>query len=86
MLDPCRPWMPVEMVKRNLEATAAVKLNVLHWHLSEDQAFRVESRRYPRLHQMGRTATIHRSAHRNRGEGVSGPDGSRWKESLVVSE
>jgi hexosaminidase len=53
MLDPCRHWMPVEMIKRNLDAMAAVKLNVLHWHLSEDQAFRVESKLYPRLHQMG---------------------------------
>ena len=53
MLDACRHWMPVEVVKRNLDAMAAVKLNVLHWHLSEDQAFRIESKRYPRLHQMG---------------------------------
>jgi hexosaminidase len=53
MLDVCRHWMPVEVVKRNLEAMAAVKLNVLHWHLSEDQGFRVESQRYPRLQQMG---------------------------------
>ncbi|HKE25719.1 MAG TPA: family 20 glycosylhydrolase [Bryobacteraceae bacterium] len=53
MLDVCRHWMPVEVVKRNLDAMSAVKLNVLHWHLSEDQAFRVESKRYPRLHQMG---------------------------------
>jgi len=53
MLDVCRHWMPVEMVKRNLDAMAAVKLNVLHWHLSEDQAFRVESKRYPRLQEMG---------------------------------
>jgi hexosaminidase len=53
MLDVCRHWMPVEMVKRNLDAMAAVKLNVLHWHLSEDEGFRVESKRYPRLHEMG---------------------------------
>jgi len=53
MLDVCRHWMPVEVVKRNLEAMAAVKLNVLHWHLSEDQGFRVESKRYPRLQEMG---------------------------------
>ena len=53
MLDVCRHWMPVEVVKRNIDAMAAVKLNVLHWHLSEDQAFRVESKRYPRLHQLG---------------------------------
>ena len=53
MLDACRHWMPVEVVKRNLEAMAAVKLNVMHWHLSEDDGFRVESKRYPRLHEMG---------------------------------
>jgi hexosaminidase len=53
MLDVCRHWMPVDVIKRNLEAMAAVKLNVLHWHLSEDQGFRVESKRYPRLHQLG---------------------------------
>ena len=53
MMDVCRHWMPVEVVKRNLDAMAAVKLNVLHWHLSEDEGFRVESKRYPRLQQMG---------------------------------
>ena len=53
LIDVCRHWMPVEVIKRNLDAMAGVKLNVLHWHLSEDQGFRVESRVYPRLHQMG---------------------------------
>jgi hexosaminidase len=53
MLDACRHWMPAEVIKRNLDAMAAVKLNVLHWHLSEDEGFRVESKRYPRLHQLG---------------------------------
>ena len=53
MIDSCRHWMPLEMVKRNLDAMAAVKLNVLHWHLSEDEAFRVESKRFPRLQQLG---------------------------------
>jgi hexosaminidase len=53
MLDSARHWMPLPVVKRNLDAMAAVKLNVFHWHLSEDQGFRVESRRYPKLHQMG---------------------------------
>ena len=53
MLDVSRHWMPVEVVERNLDAMAAVKLNVFHWHLSDDQGFRVESRRYPRLQQLG---------------------------------
>ncbi|MFY9726516.1 MAG: family 20 glycosylhydrolase [Bryobacteraceae bacterium] len=53
MLDVSRHWMPVEVVKRNLDAMAAVKLNVFHWHLSDDQGFRVESKRYSRLQQFG---------------------------------
>jgi hexosaminidase len=53
MLDSARHWMPLEVVKRNLDAMAAVKLNVFHWHLSDDQGFRVESKRYPKLHEMG---------------------------------
>ncbi len=53
LIDVCRHWIPPEVIKRNLDAMAAVKLNVLHWHLSEDQGFRVESRLYPLLHQKG---------------------------------
>ncbi|MFB0515540.1 MAG: beta-N-acetylhexosaminidase [Candidatus Neomarinimicrobiota bacterium] len=53
LIDACRHFMPVEVIKRNLDGMAAVKLNVLHWHLSEDQGFRVESRTHPRLHQLG---------------------------------
>jgi hexosaminidase len=53
MLDVARHWMPTPVVERNLDAMAAVKLNVLHWHLSDDQGFRVESKRYPRLQQYG---------------------------------
>ena len=53
MLDSGRHFMPLDVVKRNLDAMAAVKLNVFHWHLSEDQGFRVESKRFPKLHQEG---------------------------------
>ncbi|MGA2116267.1 MAG: family 20 glycosylhydrolase [Bryobacteraceae bacterium] len=53
MLDVSRHWMPLEVVLRNLEAMAAVKLNVFHWHLSDDQGFRVESRLFPRLEGKG---------------------------------
>lgn len=53
LIDSCRHFMPVEVIKRNLLAMAAVKLNVLHWHLSEDQGFRVESRTFPQLHKLG---------------------------------
>ena len=53
MIDAGRHFQPVEVIKRNLDGMAAVKLNVLHWHLTEDQGFRIESKRFPRLHQMG---------------------------------
>ncbi|MFN8580990.1 MAG: beta-N-acetylhexosaminidase [Gemmatimonadaceae bacterium] len=53
LLDVSRHFVPVEGVKRTLDGMAAVKLNVLHWHLSDDQGFRVESRRYPKLHTLG---------------------------------
>lgn len=52
-LDVSRHWMPIEVVKRNLDGMAAVKLNVFHWHLSDDQGFRVESKRFPKLQQLG---------------------------------
>ena len=53
MLDVSRHWMPLEVVERNLDAMAAVKLNVFHWHLSDDQGFRVESKLFPRLQELG---------------------------------
>jgi hexosaminidase len=53
MLDVARHWMPLPVIERTLDGMAAVKLNVFHWHLSDDQGFRVESRRFPKLHELG---------------------------------
>lgn len=53
MLDVCRHWMPKDVVLRTLDAMAVVKMNVFHWHLSEDQGFRVESKIFPKLHEIG---------------------------------
>jgi hexosaminidase len=53
LIDIGRHYEPPDVLKRNLDAMAAVKLNVLHWHLTEDQGFRVESKKYPKLHLMG---------------------------------
>ncbi len=53
LLDVSRHFETVETVKRLLDGMAMVKLNVFHWHLSDDQGFRVESRVYPRLQQLG---------------------------------
>ena len=62
MLDVSRHWMPLEVVERNLDAMAAVKLNVFHWHLSDDQGFRAESRRFPRLQQLGSDGNFYTQA------------------------
>jgi hexosaminidase len=53
LIDACRHFMPVDVIKRNLDGMAAVKLNVLHWHLTEDQGFRIESKCFPKLHLLG---------------------------------
>ena len=53
LIDAARHFMPVAVIKRNLDGMAAVKLNVLHLHLADDQGFRVESKVLPRLHQIG---------------------------------
>jgi hexosaminidase len=45
--------MPLEVIKRNLDGMAAVKLNVFHWHLSDNQGFRVESKKFPKLQEKG---------------------------------
>ncbi len=53
MLDVCRHWMPIDVIKRNLDGMEALKLNVFHWHLSENQGFRIESKLFPNLQEMG---------------------------------
>jgi len=53
MIDSGRHFLPLEVIKRNLDGMEAVKMNVFHWHLSENQGFRVESRKYPKLHEQG---------------------------------
>ena len=53
MIDCSRHFEPMDVLKRNLDAMAAVKLNVFHWHLSDDQGFRIESRLFPKLTQLG---------------------------------
>jgi len=53
MIDVSRHFMPLDVLERNLDGMAAVKLNVFHWHLSDDQGFRVESKKFPKLQEMG---------------------------------
>ena len=53
LIDVGRHYEPMDVLKRNLDAMAAVKLNIFHWHLTEDQGFRVESKKLPKLHTLG---------------------------------
>lgn len=53
LIDVCRHFIPKHVILRNIDAMAAFKMNVLHMHLSEDQGFRVESKKFPKLHQLG---------------------------------
>jgi hexosaminidase len=53
LIDVGRHFMPVEVIKRNIDAMVAVKMNVLHFHLTDDQGFRIESKKFPKLHQLG---------------------------------
>ncbi|HEX3435408.1 MAG TPA: beta-N-acetylhexosaminidase [Pseudacidobacterium sp.] len=52
-IDVSRHFEPVSVIERTLDGMAAVKLNVFHWHLTDDQGFRIESKIYPKLTGMG---------------------------------
>jgi hexosaminidase len=53
MLDSARHFIPLDVIRRNLDGMEAVKMNVFHWHLSENQGFRAESKKFPKLHESG---------------------------------
>ncbi|MGB2868866.1 MAG: family 20 glycosylhydrolase [Bacteroidota bacterium] len=52
-LDVCRHFFSKEFVKHYLDLMAAYKLNTFHWHLTEDQGWRIEIKKYPRLTEIG---------------------------------
>jgi hexosaminidase len=53
MIDSARHFIPLDVIRRNLDAMEAMKMNVFHWHLSENQGFRIESKKFPKLHGLG---------------------------------
>jgi hexosaminidase len=53
MIDSARHFTPLDVIKRNIDGMEAVKMNVFHWHLSENQGFRIESKKFPKLHELG---------------------------------
>lgn len=53
MLDVSRHFIPKEDVKRHIDLLAFHKLNILHWHLTDDQGWRIEIKKYPKLTTVG---------------------------------
>lgn len=53
MLDPCRHFIPVENIKKHLDVLALFKINRMHWHLTDDQGWRIEIKKYPKLTEVG---------------------------------
>jgi hexosaminidase len=52
-LDVCRHFFPVKFIKKYIDLLALYKMNVFHWHLTEDQAWRIEIKKYPKLTEIG---------------------------------
>lgn len=53
MLDVCRHFFPADEVKKIIEQMSLLKMNRFHWHLTNDQGMRIESRRFPKLNRVG---------------------------------
>jgi hexosaminidase len=61
-IDVSRHFISMEVLQRNVDAMAAAKLNVLHLHLSDDQGFRLESKEYPKLQELGSDGMYYRQS------------------------
>ena len=56
-VDPCRHFLSVEETKKQIDILSSYKMNVMHWHLTDDQGWRIEIKRYPRLTEVGGART-----------------------------
>ena len=52
-LDVCRHFFPKEFIKKYIDLLAMYKFNTFHWHLTEDQGWRIEIKKYPKLTEIG---------------------------------
>ncbi|MGM8226721.1 beta-N-acetylhexosaminidase [Cellvibrio sp. ARAG 10.3] len=52
LLDSSRHFLSIDTLKRQLDALAAAKYNIFHWHLTDDQGWRMESNAFPKLHEL----------------------------------
>ena len=53
MLDVCRHFFPVSFIKKYIDLLAMHKMNTFHWHLTDDQGWRIEIKKYPKLTEIG---------------------------------
>jgi hexosaminidase len=71
MMDSGRHFFPVEDVKKFIDTMAVHKFNTFHWHLTEDQGWRLEIKKYPKLTEIGsKRAESPRVGARNQGDGT----------------
>ena len=75
MFDVCRHFFGVAIVKRMLDLLALHKLNVFHWHLTEDQGWRIEMKKYPKLTEIG---SIRKIAIKENNETPNLPDPTKY--------
>ncbi|MFL9829463.1 family 20 glycosylhydrolase [Flavobacterium sp. ST-87] len=59
MIDGSRHFQPVNVIKRNLDGMAAVKMNVFHWHLADDQGWRIEIKKHPKLTELASNGSFY---------------------------
>ena len=84
MLDVSRHFMPVEFVKKFLDLMALHKLNVFHWHLTDDQGWRIEIKKYPRLTEAGAWRSETQRGHYNAHAGGDGiPHGGFYTQEQI---
>ena len=69
MLEPCRHFFTIDEIKKQIDIMAMYKANNMHFHLTEDQGWRVEIKKYPRLTEVGATAI----GRPNTADGSAGP-------------
>lgn len=59
MIDAARHFQPVDVIKRNLDGMAAMKMNVFHWHLVDDQGWRIEIKNHPKLTELASNGSFY---------------------------
>lgn len=72
LLDCCRHFFDVDQVKKFIDLLALHKMNIFHWHLSEDQGWRIEIKKYPRLTEYGSIRKETKIGHHRSDDGYDG--------------